>query len=353
MKLGIAVLSCAMSLLAAGRKDDVDRLTMPLLASDLKGVVIGLVENGRTEVFTYGGVERAAIFEIGSVTKTFTGLALARTVEAGAMKLDDPVRKFLPPEALTPPVAGIREITLGDLATQSSGLPRLPTNLNIKLFSNPYVDYDSARLYAYLKERGLARPADAAYLYSNLGFGLLGHVLARQHHGSYEKLIADLITGPLEMHDTRVQLDPAARPRMAQGHTQTGVPVPPWDFDALAGAGAIRSTVDDMLRYVQAQIEPPATLAAAIRNSQVVRASTGAGGGGIALAWHTLGDRETLWHNGATAGYHSWVSFSTASHTGVVVLSNSQSAKVDQLGGALQKLVKPLTQCRWNSWMFP
>ncbi len=141
------------------------------------GVTIGLVQHGIRRIFSYGATQPDSIFEIGSITKTFTGLILAQLVEQNSVNLSDPVRVLLPPGTVSKPIGA--EITLGDLATQHSGLPRLPTNLNPKDKKNPYADYTTVELYAFLAKQGLREPANAGFLYSNLGFGLLGQLLRR------------------------------------------------------------------------------------------------------------------------------------------------------------------------------
>jgi CubicO group peptidase (beta-lactamase class C family) len=144
------------------------------------GVSIAVVDHGVRRVFSYGAAKPDSIFEIGSITKTFTGLVLSQMVEQGKVKFDEPVRELLPPGTVAKPAG--TEITLLDLATQHSGLPRMPDNFKPADPNNPYADYGAPNLYAFVAQHGVAKPADAGFLYSNLGFGLLGHRLAPRPH---------------------------------------------------------------------------------------------------------------------------------------------------------------------------
>ena len=200
-------------------------------------------------VVTADGVERSGapatgIYQIGSVTKVFTGLLLAREVVEGALSLDQPVSDLLPELAAVP--AG--SATLGSLASHTSGLPRLPPGLWRKALGtgrrDPYADIDGPALVAALRGVRLRRPGGPA-AYSNLGYGLLGHALAVHRATTYDAAVRDRITGPLGMADTGCV--PTDQSRVVPGTTRRGKPHPvAWGFDALAGAGALWSTVDDL-----------------------------------------------------------------------------------------------------------
>ncbi|MGH7293487.1 MAG: serine hydrolase domain-containing protein, partial [Polyangiaceae bacterium] len=181
------------------------------------GVTIGVVEHGARRVLAYGGTRTDSLFEIGSITKTFTGLLLAQMVQQKKVRLDEPVRALLPPGTVTAPASG-REITLLDLSTQHSGLPRMPDNFHPADDKNPYADYDAKALYAFLAAHGVALPEKPEFAYSNLGVGLLGQALAARAGVSYEALVHREITGPLGMRDTVVTLTPPLRARLATGH---------------------------------------------------------------------------------------------------------------------------------------
>lgn len=295
------------------------------------GVAAGVLKHGERRVFAYGGASRDSIFEIGSIAKTFTGLILARMVEQGKVRFDQPVRELLPPGTVPKPVGG--EITLLDLAMQHSGLPRMPGNFKPASMTNPYVDYGAANLYDYVSRHGVARPANAGFLYSNLGFGLLGQALANRAGVSYPALLAREVTGPLGMSDTMVTLSAEQQNRFIQGYNSSHRPVREWDFAALAGAGAIRSTAGDMLTYLEAQMHPekaPA-LASALTQSHQLHAE-GFPGSRIALAWYYRLESNDYWHNGGTAGYTSYASFDPKGDSAVVVLMNTSNGFAGRLG---------------------
>jgi D-alanyl-D-alanine-carboxypeptidase/D-alanyl-D-alanine-endopeptidase len=219
------------------------------------GVTIGVLEHGVRKIFSYGAAQPDSVFEIGSITKTFTGLTLAQMVQQNKVGLDEPVRTLLPKGTVAAPTAGA-EITLVDLSAQRSGLPRLPDNMKPADDTNPYADYDAKALYAFLASHGVAMPANPVFGYSNLGVGLLGQALADRAGSTYEALVHREVTGPLGMTDTAITLTPALGKRFIAGHAAGNKPQRGWDFLALVGAGGIRSTAADMLTYLDAQLHP-------------------------------------------------------------------------------------------------
>jgi serine-type D-Ala-D-Ala carboxypeptidase/endopeptidase len=302
-----------------------------LAASTGGGITIGVVEHGVRRVFSYGSAKTDSIFEIGSMTKTFTGLILSQMVEQGKVQFDEPVRALLPAGTVAKPAGA--EITLLDLATQHSSLPRMPDNFHPADENNPYADYGAANLYAFLKEHGVAKPATTSFLYSNLGFGLLGQALADRAGTAYPELLKAQVTGPLGVRDTVVTLSPEQQGRFISGHSGEHKPAHAWDLVALAGAGAIRSTAGDMLTYLEANLHPetvkPAagfagskTLSAALVQDHELRADAVAGMR-IALAWLYEPDKGNYWHNGATGGYSSYGCFNPKGDYAAVVLYNT------------------------------
>ena len=186
-------------------------------------MAIGVWKHGERRVFTYGTAKPDSIFEIGSISKTFTGLILARMVEEGKVRLDEPVRELLPPGTVAKPQGP--EITLLDLATHHSGLPRMPDNFHPANRDNPYADYGPEQLYAYLSRHGVAKPPDATFAYSNVGVGLLGYALALHAGRSYPDQLREDITDPLGMPDTVVKLSSAQQQRFLQGYDERHHPV--------------------------------------------------------------------------------------------------------------------------------
>jgi CubicO group peptidase (beta-lactamase class C family) len=297
------------------------------------GIVTGVIDEKGRQVISSGKVSLGGaqvpdgdtVYEIGSVTKVFTSLILADMIEKGEVKADDPVSKFLPATVKVPSRNG-RQITLLDLSMQVSGLPRLPDNMKPAEPANPYADYDAAKLYDFLSRYALPRDPGEKYEYSNLAVGLLGHALALKAGMPYEELLRRRIFDPLGMTSTSIALSEAQKKRLAPGYDAALKPVKNWDLDALAGAGAIRSTSNDMLKFVGANLELTDTpLKAAMRRMRSVRKPTGSPDLEIGMAWHvfTKFDTELWWHNGGTAGYRSFVGFIPAKKEGVVVLCNT------------------------------
>jgi CubicO group peptidase (beta-lactamase class C family) len=308
------------------------------------GISVGVIDaNGRRFV-SHGtfavddtrSVGRDTMYEIGSITKVFTSLVLSDMVQRGEISLDDPVARHLPPEVKIPERGG-HKITLVDLATQTSGLPRMPANFLPKDFTNPYADYPAERMYDFLRGYTLTRDIGSQYEYSNLGVGLLGNALAWRAGMDYEKLIRTRVTGPLKMESTAITLSTAMKDRLARGHNPARKPTANWDLTGFAGAGALRSDVDDMLTFLAANlgyVESP--LAKAMAAMTKTRRPGPSKDLEIALAWHILhrGDREIVWHNGGTGGYRTWTGYDPKARIGVVILSN-MSSSVDDIGGHL------------------
>jgi len=287
------------------------------------------------------------IYEIGSITKVFTSLLLADMVEAGEVALDDPVVKYLPHD-VTVPTRGGKQITLADLATHRSGLPRMPSNFTAAEPMNPYVDYPVQRLYQFLSSYQLQREVDSEFDYSNLGAGLLGHALARRAGTSYEALLRRRVLDPLKMSSTGIALSPTLKSRQSQPHSSVFqlAPTPPWDFtDAFAGAGAVRSSADDMLTFLAATvgyIRTPLSGAMA-RMLAVRREATDTFKMGLGWRIEQLDGAEMVWTGGATYGSRTFAGYDPKSRVGVVVLSNYNSGSgIDDIGRHLLHARTPL-----------
>jgi len=250
------------------------------------------------------------------------------------------------PRSVKPPSFEGKEITLRHLSSQTSALPRLPGNMAPKDRANPYADYSVDQMYSFLSSCKLTRAPGSQYLYSNLGVGLLGHILALVAKTDYESLVRTRICQPLRMSNTKITLTPEMKAHLATGHNQALNPVANWDLPTLAGAGALRSNVNDMLKFVAANIGLNATsLASAMAKTHQRQHDTGIEGLDVGLGWHILKrfDSELIWHNGGTGGYHSFVGFNKARRAGVVILSNSTN-DIDDIGRHLLESQYPLTK---------
>ncbi|WP_157815900.1 serine hydrolase [Spirosoma pollinicola] len=299
------------------------------------GTVVAFLENGKETYFVYGygtssnkqQLSKKSVFEIGSISKTFTSLLLADLVQKGKIKLDDPIDKYLPDSVKIPGFNG-HKITFADLATHTSGLPRMPDNFNPKNPENPYIDYGPAQLYAFLKTYQLKR-AVGTYEYSNLGVGLLGHTLSVISGKSYEQMLQDVICKPLSMKETSTL---NSSPSLTTGYAGV-TPTAHWDFDVIAGAGAIRSNVEDMMRYIKAEM---GLLSSALKPAMDLTQRPIHDAGKdmkIGLGWHirSANNDEIIWHNGGTGGYRTFAGFSKKTNKAIIILNNSGQSP-DDLG---------------------
>lgn len=315
------------------------------------GVVIGMIDGDTVEYYSFGTtdiksgkpVDEHSVFEIGSISKVFTTTLLAYEVLKGNMALSDPASIYLP-ESVKIPTRNGKQITLKDLATHTSALPRMPDNFNPKDPLNPYVDYSPDMMYAFLSNLELTRDIGVQYEYSNLGMGLLGHILELHSGKSYKTLIKERITIPCGMDNTGLKLTDNMMDHLAYGHSE-GVQVSNWDFDVIASAGGIRSTAVDMIAFLKANlqiIETPINKAMQLAHQEAfMDAETNFN---IGLGWHYENKGNVTWHNGRTGGYTSFTGFIQGTKKGVVVLSNaaeSMNALGFRLLGSPTPLVDP------------
>lgn len=298
------------------------------------GYVSGISDAGQHRVISVGASGAAdnrpldgdSVFEIGSITKVFTALLMADMAQRGEVAFDDPVAKYLPPEGRPHPYKD-RAITLIDLATHTSGLPRLPPNLEPKDPDTPYADYTAAQLYTFLSSYTPQFHPGATWEYSNLGFAVLGHALALRAGRPFEDLLVERICAPLGLDDTRITLTPGMRERLALGHDPGLYPVPAWQGGIFAASGALRSTESDLLRFTDAwQSERNSRLGAAMASALAVRRRTNwqddAAAGWFVRDAHA---DEMVWKDGDTGGYAGFAGWSTHTHRTVVLLSNTRS----------------------------
>lgn len=293
------------------------------------GMVIGLADPDGDRVIARGPAgaspfDGRTVFEIGSISKIFTVLLLADMVTRGEVAFDDPAEKFLPSGTRMP--EGGHRITLLDLATHRSGLPRLPDNMPLADSDDPYANYSEARLLEYLGSYKLTREAGARYEYSNVGMGLLGYLLARRAGRDYADLVRDRITGPLGMKDTVIALSHDQKMRLAPGHDDATRRAKPWSMAILAGAGGLRSTANDMLVLLDALTGRKATrLRSAMDVMLATRWPASEPDQETGLAWLARKGPagEIVWHDGGTGGYRATLAWDPARRRGAIVLINA------------------------------
>jgi CubicO group peptidase (beta-lactamase class C family) len=331
-------------------KPKIDEIIRPAFESErTAGIVVGVAEGNSTFFIGYGSTNlrggqtpgENTIFEIGSVTKVFTGLMLAKKVLEHKVALDDPVRKLLPAYFRIPKF-GDREITLLDLSTHYSGLPRVPTNMNLESLVNPYKNYTGYKMREFLVGYQLPREPGTVWEYSNLGAGLLGYALGVKSNTPYKRMVLSEICGPLKLKDTRFRLNEEQLSRFAQGYNADLEKTAHWDFDVIAPAGGLRSTAADMLKLASAHLKNNGPLPQAMAIATRPYRKSGLPDNDMGLGWIIMhkGGFDILWHNGGTGGFSSFVAINKAKNIALVVLSNTMAATsgvVDDIAGSIMK----------------
>ncbi|WP_407285599.1 serine hydrolase domain-containing protein [Streptomyces sp. BP-8] len=309
-----------------------DRLADAVTLIDAPDVVLAVTRGGLRTVLTGGTAltpptpRHALRYEVGSLSKTFTVLLLADLARAGVLTLDDPLAAHLPGLSLPHPYS--RRITLRHLATHTSGLPRIPTDLIPGALMHPsvngYAAYDTERLLrTFARTRPRNRPG-TRWRYSNFGLALLGPAMAEAAGAPYPALLTDRVLRPLGLADTT--LGPGATGTDAIGHRANGVtPVPSTDMGAFAAVGSVRATPGDLLGYLEAHLSPENTpLALPLRDIQVPLLRRGWRRRNThTLTWfqHPAPRGPLLFHVGATFGQQAFLGYHPASHTGLVALA--------------------------------
>jgi CubicO group peptidase (beta-lactamase class C family) len=311
------------------------------------GRVAVVVDEGGTSTASFGNsdapgvaMDRNTVFEIGSIMKVLTALMLADMAAHGEVAFDDPVGKYLPPSVTLH--ERDRPITLLDLATYCSGLPNMPGNLPPRWWAspNPFADYTTEKLYAFLSGYVPEYGPGTHYQYANLGFALLGIALARRAGTSYEELLLRRVCDPLGLNHTRTTITGGMHRHLAQGHNPENLKrTPLWDHSGLPEMGGLLSTASDMTVILKACMGLKRTpLSASFARLLETRRPTSAAGTDVGLGWFISSNKteEIVWKSGLTGGFSSFIGFSTRSRRGVILLSNG-----GYTAGAGLKLINP------------
>ena len=309
--------------------------------SVIPSIAIALIDSTGTYYFNFGKTEDVGkkvnentIYEIGSISKVFTGILLAQQILDSDLTLEDEINNLLH-DGIVVPVIGDNEITLGTLTDHTSGLPGMPDNFAPANPNNPYADYTVKQMYEFISNYQPSREVGSEYEYSNLAQGLLGHLLSKNKNISYEKLMIETIADPLGMTDTRIEFSERMKNNLAHGHSG-GQVVENWDIPTLAGAGAIRSSTLDMAKFISANlgyVNSPITDAMYLSH-KIRHDKAGSNGDmSVAMGWHIRKEEglDVYWHNGGTGGYRSFTGFVKETGKGVVILTNS-SQNSDDIG---------------------
>jgi CubicO group peptidase (beta-lactamase class C family) len=311
------------------------------------GLSIGVLKGGKVSTYNYGETKAgnsqlpttSTLFEIGSITKTFTSTLLAWYVNAGKITLNDPITKYLPDSVAAN--SALKDITLMELSNHTSGLPSLPTNFSAQqdyTDANPYQNYTRQLLFTYLKKCTLNTEPGKQYAYSNLAVGLLGVILERVSGKPYEQLVSDIICKPLGIKNTVQHLYPMLATRFATVYDEDGHQTPAWDFDALAACGSLRSTINDLMIYARANMtKADSKLYKAFELTHQITYNHEPK---VGMAWHiiTIKGVNYDFHNGGTEGSSSFLAYNAEKSLAVIILSNS-GASTDNTGfGILKRL---------------
>ncbi|HEY0192120.1 MAG TPA: serine hydrolase domain-containing protein [Kofleriaceae bacterium] len=328
--------------------DDVEAQVKPYLDSEVvSGLVIGLYDGGKTEVYGFGkgagaaAPDAATLYELGPATKVFTSLLFADAVQRKEVQLDTAVAELLPP-GVTMPTRDNVAITLRHLALHASGLPRWPPSLAAKAQGpDPYGGYDEDALFRDLIHTELAAAPGANISYSNYGAGLLGYLLGKRAGVGYARAVGDRLAKPLELKDTTVGLPATAAARRASGTTDDLAPAPAWTADALAGSAGVVTSARDLLKLVDAELDAASggttqPLRRAMKLTQ--EAALDRTGDNESLGW-MIDSAGRYWHNGGTGGYHAFVGFDPKTKRGVVILASTATTLVDRLSDSLYKIL--------------
>jgi len=309
----------------------VDGLSIGYIVGDVQGVV----HLGQTNDAGQPPHDQT-IYELGSISKVMTGILLADAVVREKIRLD--ANPNIPNAAgLRLPSLDQRSISWMDLSTHRSGLPRLPANLNVTSIKNPYSHYDSSKAATALATRHLPRRPGQTHEYSNFAVSVLGYLIAENTGSTYAELLQERIARPLGMVDCTIELSDEQRQRFATPHRSIGSPTEAWDFADMPGAGGVRASIADMMRFANAQLQPPTgRIGEAIELAWEEHVASDASGNAMGLGWIIQADGETRWHNGGTGGTRTMIMVNRASRAAVIVLCNTRvQNEIDDLATRL------------------
>ena len=305
---------------------------------------------GETSVGSHVKPDADTIFEVGSITKTFVGVLFGEMIERGEIGLNDKVADLLPPHVILPDDA--KEMTLLHLATHTSGLPENPPAEAV--LEGKFKQYSMQQFYDWLRSIKITEKPGTAYLYSNIGTGLLGQLLARKAGKSFESLLQERILDPLKMDSTFFLPPERLKKHMALGHHNNREEALDKSHeyypDIMIPAGALYSSAHDLQIWLESQIAPPnSTLGAGIQKAKKVYFKDDKGHK-LGLLWHyrQYGNKSTIGWGGHTAGFLTDHGFSEDGSFAYILLTNTDNYS---LGDVLENLLDP--QSRLTDFVKP
>jgi len=379
------ILNSVNGIAQSGIQKLVDSLAAGYLQDKPGAVIIGINTNGKTKYFSYGETEKGnhqlpdsnSIFELGSLTETFTSILFADMTINGFIKMDDQLQKYLPVHVVSPmyqqmvcklseakkepvpatnkedaymklgfstyiclpdPSAKPQPILLWYLSVHTSGFPEYPDNLNSKK-QNPFSDYTEEQLYSFLNDYSLEKPIGFDYKHSDAGIALLGHTLSLRMKMSYDSLLTSRILVPLNMQDTRINLSDKQMKHYLTGYNEKGKVMPHYTYKVLAPAGGLNTSMKDMMRFLSQNISieknSMTDMLDFTHNPRIKLDESSSKDSEIALGWKVnpmdVESKKIVWQDSKRGGFAAYIGFCETSHTGVVILS-SVSKEVSELG---------------------
>jgi CubicO group peptidase (beta-lactamase class C family) len=324
-----------------------------------QGLVIGIYKDGKSFIKGYGTVDKESTvvpvsttsFQIASVSKIFTASLLQILCDEGIINMDTTLGELIGSSISLS--SAVQQVTLKQLVTHTSGFPSVPKPLLAKIIKlvgeenlmlDPYSHLNPQFIFDYLRTtEDKLKPG--RFEYSNFGMGLLGHILENATGRDFESLVAEKVLVPLDMRGTGITLTQEMEDQLAQGYTAKGELAPMWTFSSLAGAGAFNSNVEDMMRFIRANIEDDSSNSQSFKKMHVPQFDgvTGIGWMQPTFLDKVFGNRKIIWHNGMVGGYASYVSIDLDAKNGTVVLMN-KAIDITMLGMMLTR------QVRTQSW---
>ncbi len=309
-------------------------------SSSTASLSIGIFKDNQTSYYGYGETKKGnntipdseTLYEIGSITKTFTALLMIDYLQTNSLSIENPINNFLPSDIPIVQHDG-NPIRIKHLLNHTSGLPRLPDDFETGMDpNNPYKHYDSSKVYSYLKNFTLQINPGQTWEYSNLGAGLSGIILERQNHKSYEQLLIEKICTPLGLGKTKITLNSADSSNFAFGYNSYGRQVPYWDdMNAFKGAGAIKSNAKDLILYGKTILNHESSVLKTQIDS-CLNVTYESNDLQMASGWLNLkfNGNECLFHDGGTGGFNSYIVIDKAKSIVLVILfNNAPSSKTE------------------------
>lgn len=322
---------------------EADKLFKHDLSRDLAIVAIKdgqVIEHYQSKDAVSAHVTTHSIYEIGSISKVFTSSLLSVLISEQRLKLNDNLHDLIGNQFEL--ADHIKPITLYQLVTHTSGIPRVPKVMlnKLKVMNNPYSTFTIDDIAEYLKTaKQFGKPGK--FNYSNLGMGLLGHIMEWQTETTLDDLMREKIFTPLEMSSTGFTVKEDDLPLFIDAHDPKGETTPHWDFPILAGAGGIRSSSSDMIKFLNANLYHNTVLSNSLFHTHpnLNTEQVGLGWMGPTIVEKFLGNKTLIWHNGLVGGHASYISFDTVNKTGVLILSN-KAMDLHVVGSKLSRLTR-------------